>query len=193
MIDEQRLLKRCQRGENKAWKELFDKYFRHAYMIARAPPFSFEHSQAEDIAQDSLVDLCKNIRTVRRLRGYVGVVTHNKCVDWVRKKKEVLLTSRRDQDDCDEDPWQSIPDVHLPDVGAGDACAHLAGLVASLGVPCNHVLYLRFFGELSYKEIASKTATPQPQMGVQIARCLVRLRNLIAERPGLWEELQAML
>lgn len=191
---DQNLVARCLRGESSAWAELFRVNFRHAEQVALAPPFRFTTHEAEDIAQETMIELARKLDEVENIPAFVGVIAHNKCVDRVRKKKPVLQTDLAGADGDGPDLDQLAAVTPLPLESANDELLTLlTGALESLGDSCRMLLHHRFFDELSYKDIAARLAIPNAQVGVYLARCLNRLRAQIEKRPDVWKELAALL
>ncbi len=192
--DYQELVARCLRGDSKAWSELFHANFRHAEMVALAPPFRFHVHEAEDIAQETMIELARKLAGVENIPAFVGTVAHNKCVDRVRKMKPVLESDLPHGED--EDPsLDSVaqPETLPPELADSEVLGELLGAVETLGEMCRGIPHNRFFEELAYKDIGERLSIPAPQVGVYLARCLTRLRTQIEQRPDLWKELEALL
>lgn len=191
---EKRSVARCLRGETSAWSELFKTNYRLAEFIARAPPFQFNTHEAEDIAQETMIELARKLANVENIKAFVGVVAHNKCVDRVRKKKEVFVRDLA-SDDRGEDPMERVlaPEPVSFELVDNESLSAIREAIDSLGDPCKSILFQRYFEELSYKKIAEQTAVPLPQVGVYLARCLARLRADLETHPTLWAELASLL
>jgi RNA polymerase sigma factor (sigma-70 family) len=193
--DYQELVARCLRGDSKAWSELFRANFRHAEIVALAPPFRFHAHEAEDIAQETMIELARKLAQIENIPAFVGTVAHNKCVDRVRKMKPVLESDLPRGDDGDEPGLDQFAGAApLPmELADNEAFSLLLGAVETLGEPCRAILHNRFFEELAYKDIAERLSIPAPQVGVYLARCLNRVRTQIEQRPDVWKELEALL
>jgi len=193
--DDQNLVARCLRGDPDAWAALFRAHFRHAEMVALAPPFRFNAHEAEDIAQEAMIELARVLGDIQNIPAFVGTVAHNKCVDRVRKMKPVLETDLARGEDDDPPTLDSIaePQAVPLELADDETLGTLLAAIESLGEMCRNILHNRFFEELAYKDIGERLSIPAPQVGVYLARCLARLRTHIEQQPGLWQELEALL
>jgi len=191
--EEQTLMKRCLAGDSEGWTALFTLFYPRAKAVAMNYPFRFEAHTAEDIAQETVIELTRQFCAIRNPKGFVGRVAHNKCVDYLRKKREIPLPPSPDDshDPADLDPAaiESLP----PGVEDNEALGLLDQALHALGEPCRGLLHARFMEDLSYAEAAEKTAIPVAQVGVYISRCLDRLRKHISNEPMIWKELKALL
>lgn len=189
------LQKRCLKGDDSAWRELYQNVFSRAKAIAQATPFRFDTSTAEDIAQDVVVELTRKLVDVENISGFVGRVAHNKCVDYIRKKKETpfssLVRENSDSTECAIDV--AGPDFLPETLDDNRALLVVRRKLMELGEPCRELIQGRFFDDLSYEEVANRVSLPASQVGVYLARCLGRLRKHLENTQGLWAELEGLL
>ncbi len=185
----------CLCGDDNAWRELYRRVFGRARSIAKAPPFCFDTASAEDIAQDVVVVLTRQLVDVGNVMGFIGRVTHNKCVDRVRKKKELSFSGLTMHDALSPDSAQHLegPSFLPEELDDSRTLSLLRAALSDIGSPCHKLLYFRFFEELSYEEVARTTEIPGKQIGVYIARCLKKLRTHIERDSTAWGELVSLL
>ncbi len=183
----------CLNGIASSWRVLFRRYHTYARRIALAPPFEFPEQVAEDVAQDTMLALCERLDEVRNLKGFVGTVAHNRCVDKVRKREEPTMSEVFGNDSRDGENGRAVPAYLTEDPADQQALIQLQEMIAQMGQRCRTLLSLRFFDERQYREIAEERDVPVNQVGVYLSRCLSRLRDTLKEQKGLWEELAALL
>jgi RNA polymerase sigma-70 factor (ECF subfamily) len=179
-----RLLARCAGDDESAWLELFTLCHPRAQRVALAPPFRFSDADADDVAQETLLELHRSIRTVRNPLAFSGIVAHNKCVDRLRRRKPLLSAA-----EVEELPTRDEPDGLPPGWEASPALTRLRGILAETDERWARILFLRYFEELEYARIAERLGLPANQMGMLITRALAALRDEIKRHEGLWAEL----
>lgn len=182
------LLSACQGGDEDSWLRLFSLCHPCARRVAMAPPFYLNAEDAEDIVQEVLIDVHKSIGTIRNPKAFACVAAHNKCVDRLRKKR-IPLSSAVDAE------TMQIPDTVRPvPVSWADAPAvgRLRELLAGIGERWAKILYLRYFEELEYAEIAKRLDMPVNQVGVYLTRALTALRDELKRHDGLWTDLDSL-
>jgi RNA polymerase sigma factor (sigma-70 family) len=194
-VEDSRLRERCLNQDDSAWRELYRRSFSIARSIALAPPFRFDPGTADDIAQGVVVELTNQLPDVQNWIGFTGRVAHNKCVDRVRKRKEIPISVLATTEQEEQNLVGNLPGVEFLPETLDDAqtLTFVRSALAELGQPCQDLLRARFFDELSYADVAIRVPVPAEQVGVYIGRCLGRLRKRIEEQPGVWEELRAMI
>jgi len=110
--NELRLIRRCARGDKRAWDEFLERYSRLIYnyinRILNTNGWSFAESHASDIFQDifSLLikDNCRKLRSFKAKNGctlasWLRQVTINFTIDYVRKIRSVVSIDEETDDD----------------------------------------------------------------------------------------------
>jgi RNA polymerase sigma factor (sigma-70 family) len=168
--DDPSLVPRCLRGDSDAWSALFRAHFRHAEMVALAPPFRFNAHEAEDIAQETMIELARKLADIGNIPGFVGTVAHNKCVDRVRKMKPVLETDlARGEDDAPTLDSIAEPQPVPMELADDETLGTLLEAIESLGEMCRNILHNRFFEELAYKRSTSRGRLTKSVFGARHA------------------------
>ena len=163
------------KGENKAFDELLSRYqsklFNYIYFVVR------NQEQAEDIFQETFVKAIVTIQQGRytadgRFGAWLTRIAHNLVIDSFRQERNENTVSNDESevdlfnnaDLCDDNiEMQMINDQTLADVRR---------LVDALPDNQREVIYMRFYQDLSFNEIADIT-------GVSINTALGRMRYAI--------------
>ncbi len=190
MDAEAELLDRCRRGDSAAWDELFDLHYDPAarFVFQLAPSFSRE--DVEEICQDAFLSVIQHLAEFRggsRFQTWLFRVAANKAHDFLQKqnaakrgggRKELSLDASRDDDSPPLDPPDHRP---APDAALlrSEQSALVSSALAQLGDPCQEILELRYFGDLSYEELAAALELNIKTVSSRLSKCLDRLEVLL--------------
>lgn len=180
------LIARCRVGEPDAWDAVFD---RHYGAVGR---FVFQFSPAltpedvEDISQEVFVAAVRNVRTFEgrsAIQTWLFRIAVNKTRDFLEKRGAAKRGGGRlpvslDAPDPDTGLTLDLPaDARGPDqlLAGAEQGACLRRALDALGDPCREVLELRYFGDLSYEEIARALGLTIKAAGSRLHKCLGRL------------------
>lgn len=193
--EEELLVKRCLSQSRKAWDEFYAQFLP---LVRRAVEkhASGHIADRDDLVQDVFASIHADLDgydNQYKLSQFVWIVTKQVCVDHHRKTK----ASKRDA--------QTVPIEHH-DSGEGSHAMVRSLLLSQdqqlesveqeeilkaafikLKEKCRDLLRLRYFEELSFKEIASILGANKKSLAVQAGRCIDELRAHFAdtERIGL--------
>jgi len=107
-----RLVERAKLGEEEAFAQLFYTFSKSVYYIGLR--ITKNEEDANDIIQETMFDLYKNLHTINNpqaLVAYVNRVANNRCIDFLRKN------NRLQQFDTDTDEiLQSIQDEDVDNI-----------------------------------------------------------------------------
>jgi RNA polymerase sigma-70 factor (ECF subfamily) len=184
-IEELGVLKeRCLQGDESAWKEMSRIMVPRAYNIGKYH-FKLRDEIAADLAQDTIIKMVQNMATIQSLPSWVNRVMRNKCIDYMRKKKEYLSDEDRDIPDHSNNPSAIIERMELLSV--------LKDALEELPDRCRELIRLRFLEDRGHKEISQAMGLPYSQVPVNQARCLKKLKiQLENEHPQVFEWLEAL-
>lgn len=172
--DDDVLLDACRRGDRDAWAELFDRYHRLVRSIAIS--YGLRNDDVDEVVQivfTIVVQQLDRFQPETRLAAWLSSVTR-------RHVWRVLERRRRELAVADADVWSSHRDVDEAADREADRDWLRSGL-ATLPASCRRLLealYLR--GERSYAEVADELGIPIGSIGPTRARCLERLRTVLA-------------
>ncbi len=197
------LVERCRRGDDLAWATLYSACI--PLIRSRALRMGFSDAEAQDIMQETLVNLAKNIHTVDNPAAYVQSVCYRRCVDHFRRNKvrdavpyaEVPVTAPNEDDSVAAKCLQHHVQTWMEQTKSEEiASARLEALtvlqshLSKTGEPCKSLLRRRFFDDLPYKELSEKNNIPEAQVGVYLSRCLKRLKDGLQKEESVWTHLK---
>ena len=180
------IIGKCLKNDTDAWTTLFKATFPLAKWIALSSPFNLDHSTSEDIAQEVVIALCEKIGEVKNIKAFISTVTHNKCVDYLRKKNPAQPNTSMINLEYISISYDSNIETDIFEI--------IKKHVESMNKSCHDLLRCRFFNEMSYKEISENLDLSVSKVGVYLARCLVKLKNTLKnDNPKFFEELERIL
>ena len=171
-------------GNNAAFDVLLERYKQSLYTYIL---FTVRHNGlAEDIFQDTFIKAITTIKQGRytetgRFKAWLMRIAHNLMIDYLRQKKNENTISN---DDYDLDLWNSSSlgeDTVEVELVRTEVLSDVKKLVACLPDAQREVLEMRYYKDLSFKEIADRT-------GVSINTALGRMRYAILNMRRMAEE-----
>ncbi|MCU0771885.1 MAG: RNA polymerase sigma factor [Verrucomicrobia bacterium] len=186
---EDRLLARCRAGDPGAWDDLFDRHYAPAYRFVFQLGFHLTHEDAEEICQEAFLSVIRNLASFQggsTFQTWLFRIAANKARDFMQKQSAAKRGGGQVAVSLNaEDPGTGLtldpPDpAQAPDVAL--ARAEQLGLVhqavAQLDLSCRELVELRYFGELSYDELAAALGVNAKTVSSRLSRCLDRLEAL---------------
>jgi RNA polymerase sigma-70 factor (ECF subfamily) len=177
------LIVRLQAGEIEAFDELFQRYRRRilAYVYGQIN----DHGKAEDITQECFVKLTAKIETIKPEKGvsaWLYRVARNMAYDFMRHRRfEVLpgdeFIEKEREDNTESD--SSAPDEYTMQ---HEQKQSVEAAMLLLSPKERDVLTLRFYGDLTFREIASVVKRPLGTVLWQTRRSLEKLERILADR-----------
>jgi RNA polymerase sigma factor (sigma-70 family) len=156
--DDNELMKRIQAGSHDAFAQLYDRYSKRAYRVARAA--TMDALLAEDAVQEGFVAIWRARATYRPEREtaapWLMTVIRHRAIDVNRR--HAIVRSHRAGDGSVEDR-QSRDDIATEAADRVDA-RDLRALLRCLPDAQREVIVLAFYGELTHTEIAAELDVP---------------------------------
>ncbi|MDP6522718.1 MAG: sigma-70 family RNA polymerase sigma factor [Kiritimatiellia bacterium] len=180
---EARLIERFQKGDQEAFDAIFALYRRR--LLAYVRVLVHDRGLAEDIVQDTFVRLARHIAGIKPSRGvssWIFRVAKNRAIDVIRHRKFETPTE------------DAILERSVNAGGGGTAMlpsdamigkerrAEVVSALDSLPESERNVLVLRFYGDLTFKEISGVVERPIGTVLWQAHRGIRRLRKLLDRR-----------
>lgn len=189
METEAELISRCRRGEADAWDVLFDKYYGVvARFIFQLSP-DFNHEDAEEIAQETFLAAVRNLGSFRgksAFQTWLLRVAANKAMDFRERARaakrrggaaHVPIHFSTDGEEPSVDPPSPRP---APDelVMTSESFRLIRQCLDGIGDLCREIIELRYYGDLSYEEIARELKLNPKTVSSRLSKCLSRLQAM---------------
>jgi RNA polymerase sigma-70 factor (ECF subfamily) len=189
-LDETELLRRCRTGDTEAWEALFTRHYTPAYRFVFQLGFQLSHEDTEEICQEAFLSVVRKLDAFQggcAFQTWLFRIAANKARDFIEKQTAVKRGSGQTPVSLDaEDPETGTkldppaaggePDAALLDEERARA-VHDA--VARLEEPCREIIQLRYFGDLSYDELAGALNLHPKTVSSRLSRCLDRLEEIV--------------
>lgn len=186
-----------QQGDSSAFDNIYHTTFRHVFTYVKL--HEIPENEREDLVQDIYITAAQNLGRLKEPQAFykwLMRITANKVVDYFRKNKKRLeaeVFEAEKQDDAPgaeeqlyrqkssqeraEDEMISVPEKILDNK---ETQKILFSLVRdSLKPMQTEILYLRCYGEKSFKEIAEELGVPESTVKTQFRRSLDKVQTAI--------------
>lgn len=194
--EERELLKRCERGDERAYKELVERFERP--LIQFITRYVDDDALAEDLFQDTFVRVLKNLKTYRpegAFSTWLYTIARNLCLDHIKHVRRVKMTSMDTPVSEEGGKVLYFQDV-LQDGGASPESraelsedeARVRECLWRLAPAKKEALILRIYHNLSYKEIAEVTECPVGTAKYRVHEAMQDLGELMKAGAGTSEE-----
>lgn len=183
-VSDGELVRRLRAGDPDAFDRLFAKHRQgiFAYLRQRCG----DAGLAEDVTQEVFVELVRRLDRIdprRGVSGWLYRVARNRMIDVMRHRRFETLpgedffrsAARRRTSGEDRGPAAGLL--------AAERAARLQRVLATLPEKERDVLTMRYFGDLSFKEIAAATRRPLGTVLWQAHRAVRRLREQLEGEP----------
>lgn len=189
---EAQLLSRCLKGDADAWDELFNLHYEPAARFVFQLGYDLTREDVEEICQEVFVTLVKSLNTFQgncQFQTWLFRIAANRARDYRQKMSAAKRGSGvpalpLHAKDFDEGPAIDPPSAAPgPDVSLlkKEQIALVGEALDQLGEPCQEVIELRYFADLSYEEIAAALSLNPKTVSSRLSKCLDRLQVLAAK------------
>ena len=177
--DDQKLVARIRRGDDRAFELLYERYHRriHAYVLGMVK----DHGRAEDVTQEVFLSALRRMRETEQplaFKPWLYQIAKNSCIDAFRRSKRTEEVSY-DADDAlaPADHSKLVASGASPDaaVAAKLELDSLCGAFGGLSETHHEILVLRELEGLSYAEIGSRMGMSRPAVESTLFRARRRL------------------
>jgi len=153
-VNHRDVIEACQRGDEEAFRVLFDTHKDRVYSIALR--YAGDSATAMDIAQDTFLKLLSTIRQFRgeaSFESWLYRMVVNSCLDYHRKRRRFLPLLDEGLEEA-LDVFRAPRESALQDMLREEQTERVQQLVAQLPEEQRIVVVLRYTDGLSYEEIA---------------------------------------
>jgi len=171
------LVRRLQRGDRAACRELIDRH--HAGVYGYLRRLGADAGLAEDLTQETYARAWRRIDSLRdavSLRSWLLTIARNEFLQWVRAGRLEVRPLDEARDRVDATPGPERLAVR------GESDAALRRAVAGLEPDLRESVALHYFHELSLREVGAVLGVPAGTVKSRIHRALGRLRAQLESR-----------
>ncbi|MDQ6912065.1 MAG: sigma-70 family RNA polymerase sigma factor [Verrucomicrobiota bacterium] len=162
---------------------MFDKYYGLVARFVFQLSADFNHEDTEEICQETFVSVVRNLASFQAkssFQTWLLRIASNKAMDFRAKTKAAKRggnaphVSLNGADDLAIDPPSPRP---APDAALllAENFALVRQSLDRLDAPCREIIELRYYGDLSYDEIASELSLNPKTVSSRLSKCLDRL------------------
>ncbi len=163
-------------GNNKAFDELLartqDKLFSYIYFVVR------DEDKANDLFQETFVKVITKLHQGRyvdsgKFSAWIMRIAHNVIMDWYRELRSRNIIEPTEENDLTKLSMNDVLDMNVENRYVNDQIlVDVKKMMNKLPPTQREVVFMRFYQDLSFKEIAELT-------GVSINTSLGRMRYAI--------------
>ncbi len=186
------LIERCRASDEEAWDDLFDKHYATVARFVFQLSADFSHEDTEEICQETFLSAVRNLGSFQQrssFQTWLLRIAANKAMDFREKMHaakrggnavHLSLHSGNNHDEPPVDPPSSRlgPDGLLQN---SETFALVRQSLDRLGEPCREIIELRYYGDLSYGEIAAELRLNPKTVSSRLSKCLDRLGTIAKE------------
>src|SRR2546426_400903 len=190
---EANLLARCRQGEAEAWDELFARHYAPAARFIFQLGHDFTREDVEEICQEVFLTVIKSLHSFLgncQFQTWLFRIAANRARDYRQRQHAAKrgggqITVSLHNDDPENgftiDPPSNLPGPDLALLNSERIS--LVGLaLEQLGGPCQEIIELRYFADLSYEEIATSLELNPKTVSSRLSKCLDKLEVVTRAR-----------
>jgi len=173
------------RGDNKAFDELLartqEKLFTYIMFVVH------DHDTADDIFQETFVKVITKLQHGQytdsgKFLFWLTRIAHNVIMDWYRAQKNEHIVEPTADNDLSNLKDASVMDTYRETEMVNEQILiDVKRLMNTLPAPQREVVYMRFYQQLSFKEIADLTGVSINTSLGRMRYALINLRRLAKE------------
>jgi len=189
---EAQMIAQCRAGNTAAWDSLFDNYYGTVARFVFQLSGDFSHEDTEEICQETFLSVVRNLSSFlgrSSFQTWLLRIAANKAMDYREKTRAAKRGGNAVHVPIDAGQTDNEPPIDPPSGNPGPdtllQIAETSRLVREsldrLGEPCREIIELRYYGDLSYDEIAAELRLNPKTVSSRLSKCLDRLLNIAKE------------
>lgn len=182
MTDERALVRRIQRGDATAFRELVEEHKQQVYYLALE--LSGNHHDAEDLSQEVFIKAYRGFgrfRSGSKISSWLHRITVNAYIDSQRKKAHKMVTLVDKKDEGAYDPLESAVDEATgnPEREAASTgiTEHIDASLQRLTAQERAVFVMRHYHDMQLKEISESLEVAEGTVKSVLFRSIRKLRE----------------
>ena len=181
------LIKQFRKGNSKCFDQLLDRYkqrvFSYIFQMVK------DHDNANDIFQEVFIKVIRSLKKDTynhegKLLSWILRIAHNQVIDFFRKDSKMPVAGRSNSNE----DYDVFDHIKLEEKSAEDVMIDLQItkdirlLIEELPKEQMEVVKMRYFLEMSFKDIADKTGVSINTSLGRMRYALINLRKLVTEK-----------
>lgn len=160
----------------KLYSEHFPRVYRTAFFVTG------DHQMAEDVAQEAFFKAFTNLHKLqerKKFGSWINVIASNYAVDLIRKNKKVFFTDNMEtysgeaHEDKPDENWEKE-----------ESMQEVRDALSRLEPEEREILVLKYFNEMSIKDMAKMLNTPSGTVKSRLFRARDKVRILLQPMAG---------
>jgi len=180
--DEIELVKKVQTGDEQAFTDLYHAYYTRA--IALAYRFTNDYADAQDVVQDTFLQIHKSIRTLHHpeyFYSWMNQIIHSKCVNLFYRNRNVKAVDPAKIESVNV--YEEKRRYMLPEDASAytEEQAVLNKIIAQMDVKYREMIELVYFRQMKLEEIAQCLNIPLGTVKTRCRRAKAELKQRITQ------------
>lgn len=177
-MEDNEIIKKCQRGEKEAFQKLISKY--HPFVYKYIYGISQNDSVVEDLVQETFIKIIKGIDKYdlhgkAKFSTYLITTAKNCYIDYYRREKKRTFDISLDEAFNVESGGKNVSELVTDKLYNEDILEQMKNLTEEQQV----VIRMRYFEELTHKEIGEILNLEPKTVKSRIHNGMVKLREMI--------------
>ena len=188
LASEAQIIAECRAGGTEAWDSLFDKYYGTVARFVFQLSGDFSHEDTEEICQEAFLSVVRNLSSFQgrsSFQTWLLRIAANKAMDYREKTRAAKRGGNAVHISIDPGQTDHEPPSGNPGPDRLLQIAETSRLVREsldrLGELCREIIELRYYGDLSYDEIAAELRLNPKTVSSRLSKCLDRLLIIAKE------------